>query len=1151
MNWTTEQKNAVEAPVANILISAAAGSGKTQVLTGRIIHRVKNGADISRLLVMTFTKAAAAEMRARISKSLSEAVAAESDPKKRRRLIKQLALSDTADISTVHSFCGKLLRSYFYELDLDPSFSIISDYDKKIMLSESLSETMDYYYDTNDGDFLEFVSLVSKSTDDNEAADMIERTAKFAMSTPYPEKWLDEAKRRYAELKPENDFFSKPLTEKFIKLVYEMRELKCAIVSHLSSDPELTKLYEKHMCDIEKFDAFLSSPANWDACFNFITTLSLADFRGGKAGYSSDAKKTANELNALLKKVREEAEKIISVPYSEAFERTECMAKYAMLTADAAKRMYSTFQKKKADKNVLDYDDLEHFTIKLLSEHEDAAKEVASLYDEIYVDEYQDTNDTQEEIVKLVSRSRANVFMVGDMKQSIYSFRHTDPERLFAAKSESYSEYTPDCPDKNLKIALSKNFRSNPGIIDAVNTIFKALMKKSFGGVNYSGSEVLQSGGTYDNIRYSDPCVKIHTLISKGAKSDERKDAEAAFLAKQIKAIMDCGTLVFDKGTHSMRPIRYSDIAVLMRKSKGVSETYKLRLEQAGIPVFADGGYGFFESKELSVLISLLKVIDNPLQDVDLIAVLRSPLFNFDENHLARLALLNKPYFFDAVKESANNEEVPDKKSRRFLAKLKKWREEASFSGVYDFISRLIEDEGYMTYVSSMPDSEISVANINIFLSYAKKADSSSYKGLFNFLKYIDDLLDQDMADKNDDAASSGINAVRIMTIHKSKGLEFPFVFLCNTDSSFDIREKTSGIAFNKDLGIFLKTYYPDRTKITSPAIQLFKEAYDESQISEEMRILYVALTRAREHLEIIETFRQTDKRTAELLHTSPLGKIYDSEIRTAKSFSDWLMLTNRETNVPVRTALEPGAVIEEETEETKKTIVAVPYDDYIDKALSWQYPKKELYPIKNKYSVSELKSGILPDENEAEASGLLFNFKSSSLAKPGYLNSDKVFTSMQKGSIMHYVIEKLNFASNDIEKQIESMNLTDDERAALDIDKIKAFAFSDLAKRMVASGKYYREVPFTVKKKISELDESVTHDSETLIQGVIDCYFIENDYIVLIDYKTDKNITEEEAKRRYEKQLLLYAEALTEKYSLPVREKYLYLFSDNKLIGI
>ncbi len=1175
MKWTPEQKNAVEAPVANILVSAAAGSGKTQVLTGRIIDRVKNGADISRLLVMTFTKAAAAEMRERISKSLAEAAKNEKDKYKRGRLLKQFSLADTADISTVHSFCGKVLKSYFYEIDLDPSFTIMNDYDKSILLTESLSETMDYYYDSADEDFLEFVSLVSGSTDDEEAADMIKSAAVYAMSTPYPEKWLDDAKARYADLAPGNDFFSKPLTEKFIKLVSEMRELKCSIIDYLSGEPELATLYENHSADIAQFDAFLSAPADWDTCYDFIhNKLSLSTFRGGKQGYTSEAKENAQKLNVVLKAVKEEVEALISVPYAEAFDRTERMAKYAIIISEAAKRMLLTFRQKKSDKNVLDYNDLEHFTIKLLSEHDDVAEEVSGLYDEIYVDEYQDTNDTQEEIIRLVSRGRANVFMVGDMKQSIYSFRHTDPERLFAVKSESYAEYCPGCPEKNVKIALSKNFRSNPGIIDTVNTVFKSLMKKRFGGVDYSGTEVLQSGGTYGAVECKGPFAILHTIVSEKVPLYLKRDAEAVVLAQRIKAIMEEGTQVFDKGTGKMRPIRYSDIAVLIRVSKGVSEIYKNRLESAGIPAFSDGGYGFFNRKELSVLISLLKVIDNPLQDVDLIAVLRSPLFNFDENHLAHLALMNKPYFFDAVKESASNEDEPDKKSRRFMAKLNKWREEASFSGVYDFISRLIEEEGYMSYVSSMPDSEIAVANINIFLNYAKKADSSSYKGLFKFLKYIDDLLNKDMADKSDDASALNINAVRIMTIHKSKGLEFPFVFLCDADGGFDTRENTANIAFDKDLGILLKTFYPEREKLTSPAFLLFKEKHLSSQASEEMRILYVALTRAREHLEIIETFFETQKRKAEeYLHMPRLGKIYDSEIRLAKSFSDWLRLTNREYNVPVRNAFRSEKLICEDlqipggehTDEEQtlsqipddelinggRTLLQIPYDEHTDEVLSWQYPKKELYPIKNKYSVSELKSGILPDENEAETTRFLFNFKSSSLARPGYLNSDKVFTSMQKGSIMHYVIEKLDFSSDDILAQIKKMNLTDDERAAVDIDAIRAFTCSDLAKRMVASGKYFREVPFTFKKTVTELDSSIAHDAETLIQGVIDCYFIENGSIVLIDYKTDKNVTDEEAKRRYEKQLSLYAEALTKKYSLPVKEKYLYLFSLKKIIGV
>lgn len=1152
MNWTPEQKNAVEAPISNLLVCAAAGSGKTQVLTGRIINRVQSGADISRLLVMTFTKAAASEMRARISKSLSESFLNEKDPKKKKHLKKQLSLADTADISTVHSFCGKILRSYFYEINLDPSFSIISDYDRSIMLSESLSETMDFYYDSEDAAFLRFVDLVSDSSNDNAAAEMIESAAKFAMSTPVPDRWLDNAKAIYSELSPGNDVFSKPLTAKYKSIIEEARDLDCSALDMLLSEPLLETLAQKLSSEISELDAFLSGSTDWDSCFRFSGAMQCARFSGGKSGADPVIKERAKKLHFKVSDLIKEAKALIDIPYSEAYEQTKCMAEYAILISDAAKKMLSIFAEKKAEKNVLDYNDLEHFTIKLLSEHEDAAKEIASLYDEIYVDEYQDTNDTQEEIIKLVSRGRDNVFMVGDMKQSIYSFRHTNPEKLFAAKSESYKPYSPGTNETNIKIALSKNFRSSLGIIDSVNTIFKSLMSKKTGGVSYEGTELLANGGIYDNIELLTPSVLMHEVGSPSSSSSERRILEADVLASRIKAVMESGTSVLDKATGRLRPIRYSDIAVLLRKSKGLSEIYKNELEKQSIPVFSESGYSFLDSKEISILISLLKVIDNPLQDIDLVAVMRSPLYNFDENRLAKLALLHKPYFYDAVREAAYRENEPDKKCLLFMEKLKKWREEAAFSGVYAFISKLIEEEGYMTYVSSMPESEICIANINIFLNYAKKSDSSSYKGLFNFLKYIENLFGQNTADKKDDAALSDINAVRIMTIHKSKGLEFPFVFLCAADNTFDKRDQRSSLSFDKELGIFINTYYPDRTKAVSPTIKLSKELSDDELISEEMRILYVALTRAREHLEIFSSYKSKEDEDANSLRPDPLGHIYEAEIRTASSFAAWLSLSSRENGVPIRiiTRAEEKST-EEEVKSDLRPLKPVPYSELIDRELSWEYPKKDLLSVKNKYSVSELKSGILPAGDGIFNQSPPFSFSNASLLTPEYLNSDKVFTSAQKGSIMHYVIEHLDFSDDDIEKQLDKMRLTDDERACVDVGEINAFLSSDIVKRMAASGMYFREVPFTFKKNAAHLDSTVFHDSQTLIQGVIDCYFIENGYIVLIDYKTDKNVTDEEAIRRYEKQLSLYSEALTLKYGLPVREKYIYLLSRKKFIGV
>lgn len=1151
MKWTPEQKNAVEAPLSNILVSAAAGSGKTQVLTGRIIHRAKNGADISRLLVMTFTKAAAAEMRERISKSLSEAFLIEDDPKKKKHLKKQLSLADTADISTVHSFCSKILRSYFYEIDLDPSFSIVTDYDRNIMLSESLAETMDFYYDNRDETFLSFIDLVSESSNDKAVSDMIEKTAIFAMSTPVPEKWLDDAKAIYSGLRPGNDIFSAPLTAKYKKIISEALELDKSALDILLSEPLLESLSDKISSEVSILEEFLSGPDDWDRCYEFTISMKCAAFSGGKRDADPLVRERAKKLHDKAAALVKESKTVIDIPYSEAYDRTECMANYAILLSDAAKKMLSVFAEKKSEKNVLDYNDLEHFTIKLLSEQEDAAKEISSLYDEIYVDEYQDTNDTQEEIINLLSKGKNNVFMVGDMKQSIYGFRHTDPERLFAVKSESYTPYTPGGNVKNVKIALSKNFRSSLGIIESVNTVFKSLMSKKIGGVSYEGTELLANGGIYDNIPLLTPSVIMREVGSPFSTAPERRILEADALAARIDELMASGTEVFDKSTGELRPIRYSDISVLLRKSKGTSEIYKNALEKHSIPVFSETGYNFLDSKEISVLISLLKIIDNPLQDVDLIAVMRSPLYNFDENRLAKIALLNKPYFYDAVCEAAYRENDPDKKCRWFISKLKKWREEASFSGVYDFTAKLIEEEGYMTYVSSMPNSEICIANINIFLNYAKKADSSSYKGLFNFLKYIETLFGQNLADKKDDVALSDLNAVRIMTVHKSKGLEFPFVFLCAADSSFDKRDQRSNLAFDKDLGIFINTYYPDRTKTVSPTIKLSKELSDDKLISEEMRILYVALTRAREHLEIFSSFKLTEGDTP-ILRPDPAGHIYDAEIRTASSFAAWLRLSSRENGVPVRIITQAEETEnEEELKKDVRPLKSIAYSELIDRKLSWEYPKKDLFPVKNKYSVSELKSGASLSDGESPSAARLFNYSGSSLMTPEYLNSDKVFTSMQKGSIMHYVIEHLDFSDNDIEKQLDNMQLNDDERAAVDIDAVKAFASSDTVKRMISSGMYFREVPFTFKKNAKELDGTITHDADTLIQGVIDCYFIENGSIILIDYKTDKNVTDDEAIRRYEKQLSLYSEALTLTYGLPVREKYIYLLSRKKFIGV
>lgn len=1159
MDYTPMQKEAVEAPVSNILVTAAAGSGKTQVLTGRILDRIKNhGADISKMLIITFTNAAAAEMRERISKKLTEASAL--NPKS-RRLKKQLSLCDTADISTIHSFCLKILRSYFYKIDLDPSFTMVNAYDQKIMMAESLSEAIDYFYDSKNSEFLEFVDLVCGSKNDNAAANMIDSVRKFSLSDPFPKTWLDRAKNIYANASEGNEPFSEILIEKVCSLVKEASNLLSEAID-IASDAEGLSIYYDHFSnELDGVNAALFSMKDWDSCYNALTDSPFKKCPILKKGFDTDLKDKCKALRDRAKKLFEEkAAVLIDMPYSKALQETRAMSKYVAVITDAAKKAIEIYDEKKASKNVLDFNDLEHLAIKILTEIKEdgsvvpseTAEEIKNCYDEIYVDEYQDTNDIQETIINMISSERSgkpNVFMVGDMKQSIYRFRMTNPEKLFGAKSETYKDISlKDKDDKYIKIPLAKNFRSRKEIIDAVNSVFDRLMTKNAGGVSYKGDERLIYGSDYYPKETKVTPAQLNVIVSDDSpRKEERLMRQADFLSKRILALMKSGITVYDKDMQCQRPLAYRDIVLLFRKPKSDASYFERSMKDYKIPVIFDADYNFFDSEEIRVLTSLLKIIDNPLQDIEMVSVLRSPIFNFNENELAHLALLNKPYLYDALCEAAYRKENPDKKALRFITILKKWRREASLSGVYDFISSLIAQTGYTSYVSSMSDSEIHLSNINLFLSFAAKSDSSSYKGLFNFLKYIDQLYSSGCADK-EGSQSSDIDAVRIMSIHKSKGLEFPYVFLCVAENKIAPKDASGNLLLSRELGIGLNAYKKSRDIASLPLNKAISVTIKDDSVSEELRVLYVALTRAREHLEIIASVN-LKKNDDSFSFPEICDSVSYTDVLSAGSYLDWILMA-RQKNSPIKYSKTECVGEEFIGDESKNITLPEPVKcrQDISDILNYSYPKKNLFMVKGKYSVSELKSGALfEDENTSYQ----FCFSGNSLARPSYLNSDKVFTSAQKGSIMHYVTAHLNICNEDVESQIDKMNLTEKERDAVDINALKALMSSNMVRRMKSSEGIYREIPFTFSKKLSEITEDSSDDSEILIQGIIDCFFIESDSLVLIDYKTDKNISEKEASERYSVQLNLYAEALTKKYSLPVKEKYLYLFDSGKFIGI
>ncbi|MBQ2942112.1 MAG: helicase-exonuclease AddAB subunit AddA [Clostridia bacterium] len=1160
MQWTEMQEKAVNYPVNDILVTAAAGSGKTQVLTGRILNRItKENADISKMLVITFTNAAAAEMRSRISKKITEAV---SENPKSRHLRRQLALVGSSDISTIHSFCLNVLKSYFYISDIDPSFKIAENYDVKIMQAEALSEAMDYFYDTGDERFLSSVDLLCGSKNDTAVSEMADKLWKFSSATPFPEEWLLGAKASYESISDNFGIYADILLNKATSLLKIAADSMTSCIEYIRAVPEYESKVDIFMEDEAFFTSLLSASHDWNSIYEatgYKLKSNMKRFSRAEAEWKAPLKRLIDRAKNSFDQIKE----YINLPLSEALEYTISMVPSVSSIIDVALKAMEIYSEKKAEKNVLDFNDLEHLTIKILTDRDEdgniipshAANEIRDRYSDIFVDEYQDTNDVQETILKMISgesKGKPNLFMVGDMKQSIYKFRMTSPKKIFGEKSDSFTDVTKASDgDKHIKIALSQNFRSRREILDAVNSVFDLLMTKEAGEVEYTGTERLDCGSKCYTEPIEEPACSFNILVAEnGTSSKEAHALQAGFVAKRIRELMEKGTRVYDKDISGFRPLSYKDIAILLRAPKNQAAVFEEALRSNNIPVYTDLDAAFFDCIEVQLLLSLLRITDNPLQDISLVCALRSPIFNFDENLLATLALKRKPYLYEAVKEAAFDAEKPNKKCLRFVLMLEKWRKEASFSSVGDFLSMLIEETHFKSYVSAMPDSDAHLTNIDLLQTMAKKSDESSYKGLFNFLRYVDKMsLGEDGITA--DSVSSSLDAVRILSIHKSKGLEFPVVFLARADSAFSSRDYSGDILLHKEFGIGISAFTPERTKFRIPVNTAISSILKDECISEELRVLYVALTRAREHLEII-TSEVLGKNEDHFIIPERDTVVSPEDVLSCNSYADWLLmasLNNRHIRLNI---INNPSFSEDSDAENDYGGVCMPEPidctKDISSVLEYSYPYEHLKSVKSKYSVSELKSGLAEDAAfPLPVSGTYV----PTLKTPGFLNSDKVFTSAEKGSIIHYVLQNIDFRESDISSQLDSMNLTENERDAVDVEFIRSFLLSPLCERMKKASEIHREEPFTFTCTLSEITKNPDDDSPVLIQGIIDCYFIENGEIILLDYKTDRNVTPEILKQRYGIQLDIYAEALKKRYNMPVREKLIYSFSLNEVIHI
>lgn len=1201
MAWTNEQQAAIDSRGQTLLLSAAAGSGKTAVLVERIIRRLLDKEypiDITELLVVTFTKAAAAEMRDRIGTALMKALSETKDP----RVERQLALLPSAQISTLHAFCQHVIRKYFYTIDLDPAFSIAGEEELNLLRRQVLEDVfLSYYEDDEKASILyPLADMFGSDRGDDILMDTVSRMYTYARSLAWPEHWLKEAARAY-DVAPDavidDMVWAGPIKDAVRRILEEDAHLYDGVLYHLRQREAFAPACDTFVAE----QAALRQAAqarSWNDLSRFVRAIDFPRLKSLRK--LSDDDKAVWER---CKKVRDDVKKdVIKTLQSVYFSATPeewldgmramkpVMDGLVTLTLDFAK----AYGAAKKEKGWIDFSDLEHFCLQILlapdasPEHpvpSAAAEELRSQYEEVFIDEYQDTNGVQELITRLVS-GEDNRFMVGDIKQSIYRFRLADPT-LFLEKYQSFSR---DEKAVQRCIDLGRNFRSVPVVLDAVNAVFSRAMTAEAAGMDYGEREKLYAGRQApDDERWIGGPVEVDIVPTPSDEEDDDGstafEKECRFIAGRIGELLASGRMAARKdGT--LEPLSYRHIVVLLRSMAGKADVLIQALQEGGIPSYAEQSGGYFAAVEVQVMLALLRCIDNPEQDLAMAAVLRSPLVGLDETALAGVRLAgdgtlwqNLPAFVASLPDGVDEKED----LQQFMAAFDSWRTYSRRHGVAELLQRLYDDTAYVDFVGAMPGGDVRQANLKALYDRARQYEEAGFRGLFRYLQLMDKMKEDGLDLAPAKVVSEKEDVVRIMSIHKSKGLEFPVVFVADMGKAFNRRDTQDQILFHNRLGIGLKQYDPEwrmsyPTLIWSGiAAQLRWEG-----TAEEERILYVAMTRARDQLILTGHSSHIDRdwqRWTSRLNPAqaksyfdwvmpaalaPFGAKADADYaRPGAAWQDAVWQVRIAKAVPAGT-VEEGAYDGEPRLEALRRgdLTGTPIPSWLDEQLSWQYAYPQAVRTAAKFSVSEVKrryQELHSDELQDEAA---LSVPAAAVippapgeddtfaALPPWLAGEEAAVSgAQRGTALHKALQYITPAADqttatlrrEIDAFVRQGLLSREEAKLVYVPVLAAFCQSDIGRRMAESPELHREYPFTVLLAGGDpLPETETGE-QILIQGVIDCLFREDDAWILVDYKSDRLETADAFRRRYAVQLALYKRAVEQITHRPVEETYIY----------
>lgn len=1140
MGFTDEQLQAIKSRNENLLVSAAAGSGKTSVLVERIIRRIlddEKPVDIDRFLVMTFTKAAAEQMKDKILKAIEDK---RSENPTDRNLIRQATLVHNARITTIHGFCLDVIRNHFQEIGLDPGFRVADEGECKLLKADALERVIEKAYEESSDGFINLVECLSTGKSDRVLEEVILSMYEFSMSDPDPEAWLERCLEAYDDRKEEEAGWVDVIMDRahmVIDNAYEKAvrafDMTCEAGGPYMNEPIVEQELEM-IRNIKNTDSY-------DGLRDALNGLCFERLRNKpKNGPDVDEglKERFGKIRDAYKKMLLDLKDDFALSMDDQNQRIRACYPVVKELTELTHHMISEYAALKRDRMVVDFSDLEHLCIEILRGNEGStAAEYRDFFEEIYVDEYQDSNLVQEELMNLITRGN-NLFMVGDVKQSIYSFRLARPQ-LFVEKYKEYSGTDKNRPEgsSNRKIDLSKNFRSRQSVLDCVNELFGQIMKQELGGIRYDEAARLNYGADYPDVSGDQDKSEL-LLVSYEEKSIDR-EMEARAIASRIKQLMKT-QMVNDpiEGFRSrMRPIRYSDIVILLRTAKGWDETFKKVISAEGIPVHTMSQEGYFEAAEVKTLLNYLNILDNPLQDISLAATLKSWFGGFTDEDLALLKVNHKDkYLYGSLMACSGEGEGELKaKAAAFLDRFEKLREKTGYTSVTEILLELI-DSGFGLYVSALPEGRKRSANINMLVKKAEDYGKTSYKGLFHFARYIKMLRDYEIdygeaniLDENDDT-------VRIMTIHKSKGLEFPVCFVAGLDKGYNFMDLQKSVISDIDLGLGIDLVDPKRRIRQKTALKRAIRIKKHNEIlAEEERILYVAMTRAKEKLILTGMVKESEADLAENKGIINSTDYYDLILCALNSGG----IPSLDVNILSAEDLTKEAVAEAVTGEARREeILSVMKKkrehsaDGIPERFSFRYPYENDRRAFEKISVTELKRRSMEEKTgeDMELPGQareLYGDERIEPCIPEFIKEKSgELPPTVHGTAVHRAFEIWDYSRGttdddirDFLEHVKKEGLMEETLAdSIGINEISGFVNSTLAKRMKKAdeqGLLYREQPFMF-----------SHDG-IIIQGIIDAYFIEEDRIVIVDYKTDRVDDIEDLADRYHVQLEYYALAL------------------------